>query len=560
MLTRLNIRDFVIVDRLELEFAAGFTALTGETGAGKSILVDALSLVLGSRGDVAVVRAGCASAEVSAEFAVAPDSPLAAWLAAADLAADGDCLLLRRVIDAGGRSRAYLNGTPVPLAQLREAGEFLADIHGQNVHQALLRAEAQRALLDAHAGMTGLARQVAAAYNSWQKLRAARENAERDAEGAARERESLSWQLQEMQALGVAAVDWAGQWQEWNLEQARLSHAASLIEGSALALALLDEGGDAGRGGSLLSQVGLLQSRLQGLAEVDVGLAEPLELIGGAQIQLAEAAHALRRYCDHLELEPARLAELDGRIAAIVAQARKQRLQPEALPERLAELVARLAELELATDPQLLAAREQQAEDDYRRLAEELSAARASAAATLGDQVSAAMQTLAMAGGRFEIALERLPEASAHGLESPQFLVCANAGQPLRPLAKVASGGELSRIGLAIQVIASQASGVPTLIFDEVDVGIGGRVAEIVGRMLGQLGLQRQVLCVTHLPQVAARAQGQWAVSKEERQGETTSKVTPLSRAERVEELARMLGGVVITDTTRRHAAEMLGS
>ena len=558
MLSRLFIRDFVIVDRLELEFAAGFTALTGETGAGKSILVDALSLALGERGDAGVVRAGAASAEVSAEFRYEPDSPLAAWLAASDFAADGDSLLLRRVVDAGGRSRAYINATPAPLAQLREAAEFLADIHGQHAHHSLLRAEAQRALLDAHAGLTGLARQVAERYGVWQKLCEARANAERDAAGAAREREELLWALQELEALGVAAADWANNWQEMNQEHGRLSHAASLIEGTAAALAVLDEGGADGT--PVLAQIETLVARLQALTGVDPGLAEPVELIAGAEIQLQEAVHALRRYRDRLEIEPQRLAELETRLAAVVASARKQRLSPEALPGRYAELKARAEELALVADPALLAARERAAGADYRRLAQELSAGRAATAAKLGGLVSAAMQKLAMAGGRFEIALEALPEASSHGLESVLFLVAANAGQPLRPLAKVASGGELSRIGLAIQVIASQASEVPTLIFDEVDVGIGGRVAEIVGRMLQQLGEHRQVLCVTHLPQVAARAKSQWAVSKEEGGGQSLSRVKVLSPAARVDELARMLGGVVITETTRKHAAEMLAS
>jgi len=558
MLARLTIRDFVIVDRLELEFAPGFTALTGETGAGKSILIDALSLALGERGDAGVVRNGCSSADVSAEFQVAADSPLAAWLAAGDFGADGGTVLLRRVVDAGGRSRAYINGIPAPLAQLRQAAEFLADIHGQNVHQSLLRAESQRALLDVQAGLTPLARQVAESFGIWQKLREAHRNAERDAAGAAREREELAWQLEELEALGVAAAQWTDQWQGMNQDYARLSHAASLIEGSAAALAVLDEGGE--NGVALLAQLETLVARLNALALVDAGLAEPAELIAGAQIQLQEAVHALRRYRDRLDLEPQRLAELEARIAAVVGQARKQRVAPEALAERMLQLAARRGELDLLADAAQLAARERAALDDYRRLAGELSAGRAAAAAKLAAEVSAAMQRLAMAGGRFEIALEAQAEPTAHGFEAVVFMVAANAGQALRPLAKVASGGELSRIGLAIQVIASQASQVPTMIFDEVDVGIGGRVAEIVGRMLQQLGRQRQVLCVTHLPQVAARAQWQWAVTKEEGDGATYSRVKALSPTERVDELARMLGGVVITETTRKHAAEMLAS
>ena len=560
MLRRLYIRDFVIVDRLELEFADGFGALTGETGAGKSILVDALSLALGERGDAGVVRAGCAAAEVSAEFDALAAPGLQAWLAAADFEADAETLLLRRLVDAGGRSRAYINGAPATLGQLRAAAEFLADIHGQNVHQSLLRAEAQRALLDAQAGLGDLARQVAAAYATWQKLSQTLASAELDAEAATRERDTLTWQLEEFAALGLTGADWPLQWQEMNQEHARLSHAASLIEGSATALAVLDEGNASDRGQPLLALLDAQLARLRQLAAVDSELGEAVDLIAGAEIQLQEAAHALRRYGDRLELEPARLAELEARIAAVVATARKHRVTPENLPALLAELQARRAELDLLADPSLLAQREQAACGQYLELAQRLSAGRAASAASLSAAVSEAMQQLAMAGGRFEVLLETLPEGAASGLESVVFQVSANAGQPLRPLAKVASGGELSRIGLAIQVIASHASQVPTLIFDEVDVGIGGRVAEIVGRLLAQLGSTRQVLCVTHLPQVAACARWQWAVAKEEVGGATCSRVTPLSREQRIEEIARMLGGVKITETTRKHAQEMLGS
>ena len=556
MLRRLYISDFVIVDRLELEFSGGFGALTGETGAGKSILVDALSLALGERGDANVVRHGCARAEVGAEFDCAALPELQVWLAGADLAGDSDTLLLRRIIDSGGRSRAYINGTAATLAQLRQAADFLADIHGQNVHHALLRGDAQRALLDAHAGLVALVRQVAEHYRAWQALREARQGAERDAEGAAREREALAWQLQELQAAQAVGSDWSARWLEMNQEHARLSHAATLIEGSAAALATLDEAdqGDA----ALLTQIEAVIGRLRALADIDPALTEALELVAGAGIQLGEGVHALRRYGERLELDPQRLAELDTRIAAVVAASRKHRIAAEELPDLAARLAARRDELDLLADPQALAAREAAAEAEYARLAGQLSAGRARMAAQLSAAVSAAMQELAMVGGRFEVSLETLAQPAAHGLEDVVFLVSANAGQPLRPLAKVASGGELSRIGLAIQVIASQASQVPTLIFDEVDVGIGGRVAEIVGRMLGELGRHRQVLCVTHLPQVAACADWQWAVAKEERDGATYSRVEPLSAQQRVDEIARMLGGVVITETTRRHAQEML--
>jgi len=548
MLLHLSIRDFAIVDRLELDFAAGFGALTGETGAGKSILVDALSLALGERADAAVIRAGAAKAEIAAEFAVAADSPLAAWLADNDFETDG--CLLRRVVDAGGRSRAWVNGIPATLTQLRAAGEMLCDIHGQHAHHALLRADAQRALLDAQANAQGEVREVAERFAAWKKLREARRAAERDVAATARERELLDWQVRELEALDFEPQ----RWRETEAEQRRLGHAAGLMEASEAALAALDDSES-----GALSALRHASGRLGEMIAVDPALGEAVQLFESALIQLEESALALRRYRERLDLDPARLAELDGRIEAVTQLARKHRVTPEELPEVLEHLQVRLAELALAADPAALEVREREAATAYRQVAERLSALRRQAAATLGEAVTRAMQELGMAGGRFEVALTRLEDGTAHGLEAIEFLVSANAGQPLRPLAKVASGGELSRIGLALQVIASQARGVDTLIFDEVDVGIGGRVAEIVGRLLRQLGERRQVLCVTHLPQVAARAHWQWAIHKENRDGAALSRVTPLDAAGRIEEIARMLGGVNITATTRRHARELLG-
>jgi len=548
MLLQLNIRDFVIVDRLELEFATGFGALTGETGAGKSILVDALSLALGERADAGVVRTGAEKAEVSAEFDVSPDSLLADWLKVNDF--DPDTCLLRRVVDAAGRSRAWLNGTAATLGQLREAAEFLCDIHGQHAHHSLLRVDAQRDLLDAHANAQALVREVADRFADWRKLREARKAAEQDVVATARERELLDWQVKELEALGFEPQAWL----ETEQEQRRLGHAASLLEASDAALAALDDG-DAGAMSSLRHAGG----RLTELTAVDPELGEAAQLFDGALIQLEESALALRRYRDRLDLDPARLGELDARIDAVTQMARKHRVPPEELPEVLAGLQARLDELMLAADPAALAAREKEAETAYRKVAKRLSKERQHAATKLAAQVTHAMQELAMPGGRFEVVLDALVEGAFYGLESVEFLVSANAGQPLRPLAKVASGGELSRIGLALQVIASQSHAAGTLIFDEVDVGIGGRVAEIVGQMLKQLGSDRQVLCVTHLPQVAACAHWQWSIRKETVGESTVSRVMPLDAAGRVEEIARMLGGVKITDTTRQHAREMLG-
>ena len=550
MLLRLVIRDFVIVDRLDLEFAGGFGALTGETGAGKSILVDALSLALGERADAAVVRIGSEKAEVSAEFDVAPGSALANWLAANDF--DTDTCILRRVVDVGGRSRAYLNGAAATLGQLREAADFLADIHGQNAHHSLLRTDAQRALLDEYAGahVGALVREVGDLYAAWKKLREARQAAEQDVAATARERELLEWQVKELTALAFDPQ----QWQETEHEQRRLAHAASLLEASDAALAVLDDG-DA----TALEALQHASGRLTELTTYDAAIGDAAQLFESALIQLEEAALALRRYRDRLDLDPARLSELDARIDAVTQMARKHRTTAEELPDVLARLVGRLAELTLAADPEALAARERQSEAAYREVAERLSKERMRAATVLSAAVSAAMQELAMVGGRFEVALTSLAEGASYGLEAIEFLVTANTGQPLRPLAKVASGGELSRIGLALQVIASQSHAAGTLIFDEVDVGIGGRVAEIVGQMLKQLGAERQVLCVTHLPQVAARADWQWSIAKETQGAGTVSRVNPLDASGRIEEVARMLGGVKITETTRQHAKEMLG-
>lgn len=553
MLQRLTLRDFVIVDRLELEFEDGFGALTGETGAGKSILVDALSLALGERADAGVVRVGADKAEVAAEFVVTPGSALALWLAANDFNLDDGICLLRRVVDAGGRSRAWLNGTAATLGQLREAADFLADIHGQHAHHQLLRADAQRVLLDAHAGAQTLAREVAERFAEWRQARAARARAEQDVAATARERELLDWQVKELQALGFDPQDW----RETEHEQRRLAHAASLIEATAAALAVLDEG--QGNHEPALNALQHASGRLAELITVDAALGDAAQLLDSALIQLEESALALRRYRDRLDLDPARLSELDARIDAVTQMARKHRVTAEELPDLLARLQARLDELTLDADPVALAERERSTAAAYRTVAQQLSAARQVAAQKLGADVTAAMQQLAMTGGRFEVALTPLDEGTAAGLEAVELLVTANAGQPPRPLAKVASGGELSRIGLALQVIASQSHAAGTLIFDEVDVGIGGRVAEIVGQMLKQLGSDRQVLCVTHLPQVAACAHWQWSIRKETHDGQTLSRVASLDAAGRVEEIARMLGGVKITDTTRQHARELLG-
>lgn len=549
MLLTLNIRDFVIVDRLELEFQPGFTVLTGETGAGKSILIDALSLALGERADAGVVRAGMERAEIEAEFDTRTLPQLQSWLDEHDLGGDPGVCLMRRVVDAGGRSRAFINGRSATLQQLREAGEFLVDIHGQHAHQSLLKAAAQRELLDAYAGLGRQARETATAWKEWQALKRARLEREKNAAAYAEELERLEWQVKELVALNFSA----GEWEEQQAEHARLSHAASLMEGAQFGLEVLSENDVA-----CLAQVNGVIARLNNLVEYDTGLKEVLELLEPAEVQLREAAYGLRHYLQRLDLDPERLAQCEQRLAEVHDAARKYRVGPDQLPDLLAEKSARLAELRGFDSGGDEAQREPAARAQYLDLAGKLSAARKKAARELEEKVSAAMQSLAMAGGRFEIALTEF-EGNAHGLEEIEFLVSAHSGLPPKPLAKVASGGELSRISLAIQVITSKVSLVPTLIFDEVDVGIGGGVAEIVGQLLKQLGTERQVLCVTHLPQVAAQGDHHWQVSKDARDGSVVSRIQELGREARIDEVARMLGGVDITDTTRRHAAEMLG-
>lgn len=549
MLRVLTVRDFVIVDRLELEFRTGFTVLTGETGAGKSILVDALGLLLGGRADAGVVRGGCERAELSAEFDTGHLPELDAWLKDNDLAGDEDTCLIRRVIDASGRSRAYLNGQSATLQQLKEVGEMLVDIQGQHAHLSLLKAQTRRELLDGYGGQSALAARVAEAWKTWQDLKRQREAFEKNAAAYAAEAEQLQWQAKELETLAFNP----GEWQDLQAEHARLSHAASLLEGAQYGVELLDEGDMA-----VLSQLAALSSRLAGLVEYDAALKEPLDALEAAEIQLREAAHGLSRYAQRLDLDPERLAECEQRLHAVHACARKYRVPPEDLPRLLADAQERLAALGGGEGGDELARRETEARTHFFALGQELSAGRAKAAADLSAKVSALMERLALAGGCFEAALLPQPEGASYGLEAVEFRVAGHEGAQPRPLEKVASGGELSRISLAVQVTVGRVAQVPTLVFDEVDVGIGGGVAEVVGQLLKSLGADRQVLCVTHLPQVAALGDHHWQVAKASQGGEVLSRIHILAQPERVEEIARMLGGMSITDTTRAHAAEML--
>jgi DNA repair protein RecN (Recombination protein N) len=550
MLKYLSIRDFVIVESLELDFALGFTALTGETGAGKSILIDALSLALGERGDAAMVRTGCERAEISAEFDIGALSPVQTWLAEQGFEGDAGVCLMRRVLDASGRSRGFINGSTATQQQMRVVGEFLLDIHGQHAHQSLLRVDAQRDILDGHANLIRDAGTVSQFYREWHTLHSRRLQLEQNAATVLAERELLLFQRRELENLKFTGVEW----EALQADYARLSHAASLQETAQFGVEILSEADT-----SCLAQLNALTSRVRAGVEFDPKLQETLTMLESAQNELQESVYALRHYQQDLDADPQQLREQEQRMASIVEASRKYRVSPEALPQALKQVIARLEELGGDTDVEELAKQEKIVHERYLIAAKKLSVARKSAAEALSKEITIAMQTLAMQGGTFEVALLPLVEGNAYGLETVEFQVAANQGAPLRGLAKVASGGELSRISLAIQVAASKAATVPTLIFDEVDSGIGGRVAEIVGGLLKQLGKRHQVMCVTHLPQVAAMADSQWQVSKAAVEGVTLSNIRVLKSNERVEEIARMLGGLKITDTTLKHAAEMLG-
>ena len=550
MLRRLTIADFVIVERLELEFGAGFTVLTGETGAGKSILIDALTLALGERADPIAVRQGAARADITAEFDTDGNRALVAWLVDSDLAGDDGVCLLRRVVEASGRSRGFINGHPATAAQLREAGDFLVDIHGQHQHQSLSRPATQRALTDAYGGLEAQAELVAEAWRTWQRRREERLAFEGNAAAINAERERLEWQSQELDALKLNP----GEWDAVGAEHARLAHAASLIEAAQSGVEILSEGE-----GAALDQLNAVLARLQPLLQHDARLKEILDALVPAQIQLQEGANALRHYSERTDLDPQRLREVEQRLDALHTAARKYRVEPDALPELATHTRERLAELGAGGDPETLRRREAEAEATYREAAKKLTAGRRKAAKKLAEAVTAGMQDLAMQGGVFEVSLELLETPAAHGLEQIEFRVAPHQSMTAQPIAKTASGGELSRLSLAIQTVLSRVARVPTLIFDEVDVGIGGRVAEIVGCMLRDLGARHQVMCITHLPQVAATAERQWQVSKTAARGKVASSVVVLDDQGRIEEVARMLGGVKITATTRQHAAEMLG-
>ena len=552
MLQLLSVRNFAVIDQVDVELYPEMTVLTGETGAGKSILVDALGLVLGERADAGALRAGCDRAEISAVFDCSGIPAAQAWLAERGLDADEECLL-RRVITQEGRSRAFINGNPVNLRDLRTLRPLLVDIHGQHAHQSLQSGTVQRRIVDFHGGHLALANEVAEAYERWRDAQA---RLDRHSEGQAETAAQLDlcrFQLDELEQLDLAE----GEVDSLNTEHDRLANVTALTGDVEQALTLLDESESAPA--ALL--VGQAQRAVEDMATLDAALQPAASTLNEAEILLREAIGELRRYRDGLELDPERLAFVEERIGRIRSLARKHRVEDAELTRVHTELTERIAAL--GGDEQSLEQLEQAAQaarDQYAKLAETLSQARHRAATELDTQVTAVLQELGMPKGEFRIALTDLPEPQwdATGRERVEFLVALNPGQPAGPLSKVASGGELSRVSLSIQVVASAATAVPTMVFDEVDAGIGGGVAEIVGRRLRELGSARQVLCVTHLPQVASQGQHHYRVAKLSDGDTTRTIVTGLGRDERVEELSRMLGGVEITERTRAHAAEMM--
>lgn len=553
MLTHIHIRDFAIIEALELELHPGMTALTGETGAGKSILLDAIGLVLGDKADSHTVRHGADKADLTLSVDITQTPSARAWLEEHGMEGDEETCLLRRVITAQGKSRAWINGSPANLTQLRELGEQLVDIHGQHEHQSLMKKDAQRDLLDAFAANDALLTSTRAAWKQWKSLHERVSLLTSQNQQHQERVDLLRFQVQELAALNLQTDEPEQLDEELN----RLANAEQLRATAAQGYDQLYDNEP-----SLYSLLGRLIHDIEQQLRVDSRLEPAHELLNGAQIQVQEAASLLRDYAESLDIDPARLQWVENRIADIRSLARKYRTDPHELPTRLTRLQAELAQL--GGDDYDIDALEQQlqaAADTYRQQADALSQARQQAAQQLSSGVTQAMQQLGMQGGKFAIAVS--PSTSntfqALGMDEIEFTVTANPGQPLKSLLKVASGGELSRISLAIQMIAAQKVTLPALIFDEVDTGIGGGIAEVVGKQLRALGENRQVLCVTHLPQVASQAHQHYKVTKLKGKEHTSTGIEHLNRAQRVEEVARMIGGMEITPTTRALAEEMLG-
>ncbi|EDM48353.1 DNA repair protein RecN [Marinobacter algicola] len=550
MLTQLTVSNYAIAERVELQFGKGMTALTGETGAGKSIVLDALGLAMGGRADAGAVRHGAKRADITATFDVSRIAEARQWLENHELDDDHECIL-RRVISKDGRSRAYINGQPCPLAHLKDLGSALMDIHSQHQHQSLLRKETHRKLLDEFAGAEALGEQTRDAWKAWHKTRQRLTERQQNADEAEARLQLLRYQVEELDRLALED----GEQAELEKEQEQLSHADTVLHNSHQATLLCTEDEN--------SAADLVRQALQQLEQLPVevpALAETIQMLNEAQIQITEAGDNLRHFVEDYDADPARLAEVEERLSAIYQMARKHRITPETLPEFHQSLSAELASLDDGEGSvEKLEAELEEQRSHFNTLATELSNARQQAAANLDQRIAEELAQLSMPAVQFVTHLSRNKgdEPAPHGLEDIEFLVSANPGQPARPLAKVASGGELSRISLAIQVVVAQTSTTPTLVFDEVDVGIGGGTAEVVGRLLRSLGSNGQVLCVTHLAQVAAQCHQHLFVSKFTESDATYSKIESLDDNGRVSEVARMLGGVDMTEHTIAHAHEM---
>jgi DNA repair protein RecN (Recombination protein N) len=549
-LTHITLRDFVIVQTLELDLAQGFSVLTGETGAGKSILIDALQLALGSRAESSVVREGASRCEVCAEFDATP--AIQTWLEEAGFEVNAS-LLLRRTVDIAGKSRAWINGSPATATQLRELGEQLLDIHGQHAWQSLTRPEAVRGLLDAYASID--TRPLKASWETWRQAQQALADAAQSQSTLANERERLAWQISELEKLNPQMDEW----QELSTQHSRLANAQALIDGANQSTQLLEGGDDDSESGALRQLSRAIQT-LQSLAQFEPEFNALAEVLVSAQAQAEDVAHSLHTYLRKTDLDPAQLTQLDERMGLWLSLARRYKKTPDELPQALQAWRKDLVQLDAAADLAALQKAAEAAQTACTQAAKAVSRQRQKAAKPLAQAVSSAMQQLGMQGGRFEVQLQTLDAPAQHGLEEVSFLVAGHEGSTPRPVGKVASGGELSRIALAIAVTTSELGEAGTLIFDEVDSGVGGAVAETVGRLMKQLGQHRQVLAVTHLPQVAACADHHLLVSKAAEKGQVSSQVRGVNGEERVSEIARMLGGEKLSATTLAHAREMLGA
>lgn len=544
-LKSISLRDFVIVHEMDLDLSDGFTVLTGETGAGKSILIDALQLALGARADVGVVREGAPRCEISAEF----DSPagLAQWLEQAGFEA-GDSLLLRRTIDSQGKSRAWINGSAATATQLKDIADQLVDIHGQHAWQSLTRPDAVRGLLDSYAEVS--TEELSRRWQLWRLAQKTLAQAQGVQDSLQRERERLAWQIGDLDKLAPGPDEW----DELNAQHGRLSNAQALRDAVQTAVEVLQESDD-----NAATLLGRAIASLQNQAHIEPEFKGLVEVLSAALAQMEDAVHSLHGYARHAELEPQRLAELDERLSVWVSLARRYKRSPAALPELLASWQFDLQKLDEAANLVQLEKNESHDKLAYLEEARQVSKSRSKAAPQLAKAITQAMQGLGMQGGKFDVALTPLEQPAQHGLEQAEFLVAGHSGSTPRPVGKVASGGELSRIALAIAVTTSQLGQARTLIFDEVDSGVGGAVAETVGRLMKQLGKDRQVMAVTHLPQVAACADQHLLVAKRTEKGATSSTMAPVNGEQRVAEIARMLGGERLSGTTLAHAREMLG-